>query len=331
MNLKVIKLKFNSPLHLGEAWIGLEGCNTYVYSDTLFSGLCNAWAYVEEDIESFISTFSKTRPFYISSAFPFEECNGQTTYYLPKPLLPLKLIGDKEMQGKAGKMFKEIEFIPLSLFNQWIKGEPLNLDVELLRNYKEEYKTLFVKYTLPKVQLDRITSASGIYHYGLVSFKRGAGLYFLVKYKNNDALSRLKVGLEVLSEIGLGGERSAGCGKFTFEFVDAEFGLIEPDSPNAYITLSLYYPDEEEKSSIFNTDIAYDLIQRRGWVDSYSIRGGYKRKSCWMFKEGSVFPQVVKGDIIDLTPDILKNRENCHHIYRYGLPFLIGVNKTMES
>lgn len=321
MDMKVIKLRFNSPLHLGEAWIGLEWCNTYAHSDTLFSGLCNAWAYVYEDLE-FISNLHNTQ--LISSAFPFEETNGHTTYYLPKPLLPLKLVDDKESQGKIGKILKQMEFIPLPLFNQWINL--LDIDIQDLRAYKEKYKSLFVKDTLPKVQLDRITAGSGIYHYGAISFKEGAGLYFLVKYKDNETLSRLKIGLEVLSEIGLGGERSSGCGNFTFEFVDTEFGLIKPDYPNAYLTLSLYYPYKEEVS-IFKSEIAYDLIQRRGWVDSYSIRGGYKRKSCWMFKEGSVFPQVVKGEIIDLRPDILKDREDCHPIYRYGLAFLIGVRR----
>jgi CRISPR-associated protein Csm4 len=326
MHQRIVKLRFDSGLHLGEAGIGLEGCSICAHSDTLFSGLCNAWASVYEEIDSLLLEFSDAPTLYLSSAFPFEEKEGATTYYLPKPLLPARLEGDKERRAGLGKILKEMEFIPLNLFNQWIQGDSMVLELEELKGYKEGFKSLFSRYTLPRVQLDRITSASGIYHFGLVRFKEGTGLYFVVRFKDEKALSRLQVGLEVLSEVGLGGERSSGYGRFTFELIDEDLPLRKPVNPDAYVTLSLYYPHKEELS-ILKGRIDYELIERKGWIDSSSIRRGYKRRPCWMFKEGSVFPQIVKGDIPNVTPGILENRGDSHKIYRYGLPFLIEAKR----
>lgn len=317
----VVKLKFTSPLHIGEPGIGVENCIDFIHSDTLFSGIINTWAFVygREDLEEIISDL----PFRISSAFLYREHNGETVYYLPKPCLtPPPAIDDDTKE-----ILKDMDFIPHEFFIEWISLLRISYNKDKLVSYSELYKDSVKTYFLPRNELDRTTLASTIYYVGLVNFQEDAGLYFLINI-NEEIWPKFKKVLSLLGERGLGGERSIGCGTFKVKGEEEPF-LKEPSSPHAYCTLSLTNPGDKEIDNIKEYVVGYHLIRRAGFVSSPFFNEVHKKRPCWMFAEGSVFNEDIEGQLVRVTPDKLKENGSpkYHPIYRYGYSFMIGVKR----
>lgn len=66
----------------------------------------------------------------------------------------------------------------------------------------------------------------------------------------------------------------------------------------------------------------YELITRRGWISSPEA-SNLRRRTIWMFKEGSVLsgqPEWGIGQLVNLKPD-----PSPHDVWRYGYAFPIGV------
>ena len=82
--IKIVKLNFTSPLHIGEVGIGLEESSLVLHSDTIFNAICNALAklYGRDWVTDFLRNFEAKPPFRISSGFPFAD----ETLYFPKPM-----------------------------------------------------------------------------------------------------------------------------------------------------------------------------------------------------------------------------------------------------
>jgi len=150
--MKAVKLKFKTPVRIGELGIGLEGVSEVIHSDTLFSAIANALADLNEDVEDFVEKVSNGE-LRFSSAFPF----GQDTYYLPAPVKPYE---------------KKVDpFVPKDVFEDLLICDEVDRDVVKEKPYKE--------FELPKVAVDRITANTSIYYVSLLKFDDG-GFYFLV-------------------------------------------------------------------------------------------------------------------------------------------------------
>lgn len=342
MTERVYHLRFRSPLRIGERGVGLEATRTYIPADTLFSAVCSAWRllYDTDSLQSeLLHPFSKaqTVPFLISSAFPFA---GEVCFY-PKPLgiRPSNL-------NKSEKIFKRVRFVSKIVFQQMIEGSPPDFQERDCANgdlvwltYDERKslndcvdeatgKLLFWKTTVvPRVTLDRITNASQIWHMGMVQFVKGAGLWFAVRFlQDSEAIvNKFEACLRLLEDSGIGGERGAGLGLFRFESKDHNV----PNNPSAtrFMTLSPFCPaSKDELQSLLGEQVSYDLILRRGWIDSPE-GGNLRRKQLWMFGEGSVLtgnPQAAVGSLQDTKPDGIPD---LHPVYRYGYAFPVGVKE----
>lgn len=320
-----IKLKFTSPLHIGLPGIGAENCTPFIPSDTLFSGLIHSWALrhtMEETSES-IKEFQENPtapPFRISSAFLYRDKDAETVYYLPKPRLPL----DEWSREAYGEILKDMDFIPHYFFNQWIEGIA---DVSLLdpdsqkkekiklKAHQRLYEESISFYLASRNELDRPSLASTIYQVGLVSFDEEAGLYFLLEIEE-EKLAEFTQTLSLLGERGLGGERSTGCGQFEVVKKKENNFLEEVTSPDAYCSLSLVHPREKDIEAVKG----YALIRRSGFVSSPYFGEVHRKLPCRMLAEGSVFRRPIPGELVEVTPAILK-----HPIYRYGLAFMVGA------
>ncbi|NQS89996.1 type III-A CRISPR-associated RAMP protein Csm4 [Patescibacteria group bacterium] len=305
MNWYIVRLKFLSPLHIGddEAGIGVENVQSSIHSDTIFSAFVNAASLIDERSVDFLLQGN----FRISSAFPY----NKERYYLPRPFYPFP-----SSFGKHSKKVKRSQFLREADFQAWIRGEvnQENIVGPISRSqHAEEISDLDVR---PRNASDRQTSNTVIYHCGGSVFQENCGLYFVLE-TDSGGKGRFQEILETLKKFGLGGERSTGYGQFDFEIigpVDREEGTWRNIKTNAggdsFCLLSLWHPTESEEIGAK----AYQTVLRKGWIFSTSSAKQMKRKTFRMFKEGSVFRNQPIGELVDVTPQGFDD----HKVYRWG-------------
>ena len=296
----LVKLKPISPFHIGEPGIGLEGSQSYIPADLLFSAFCNAYGalFGKNELESLLNSFLTSPPFLISSAFPF--CKD--TLFFPPPLTQPKI------KEEYKKDLKGYEFIPFKAFTQWIRREEISFPFE-----KFEHEVAL----LPSVVLDRVNMSSQIYHRSALFFPEEGGLFFLLRLNDEAFLDKFKGALSLLGEMGIGGERSLGYGYFQIKCIE-EKSLFPPPNSSPILTLSPVIPSEDEAVDL--SQCYYRLSLKSGWTASVSQRQQMRRKRIWMMSEGSVFPKPIKGKLVDLTPEGFP-----HKVYRYAFAFPVGV------
>ena len=75
-NYTIYRLRFRSPLRVGERGVGLEVTRPYVPADTLFSAICSTWRELYgadslvQEVLAKIAEKPVEAPFFLSSAFP---------------------------------------------------------------------------------------------------------------------------------------------------------------------------------------------------------------------------------------------------------------------
>lgn len=324
-----------SPLHLGEHGIGLEETAEFVHSDTLFGGLCFAWADVfgARALEELLASFAAGRPpFIISSAFPRL---GRVRLF-PRPMLPLPV------NEPAAELLKDVRWVSEGIFRAWVHGddlttraEPANVIGRTVWVGPDERPGLPSTQTarpywevdiVPKVALDRVTSASNLYYVGQVRFAPDCGLFCLVSAGADGVYDEIRAALEALGELGLGGERSLGLGNFRVE--DAGPWQAPAGGPR-FLTLSLYHPTTADlEAGVLEPGAAYRLVVRSGWVASPAWPGR-RRKWVRMLTEGSVLVGGggrFYGDLADVTP--VEPIPGAHPVYRYGYAFPVGLRSS---
>jgi len=314
--MKIIRLKFRSGLHIGSDYggIGRERVQETVHSDTLFSMLVNACAESQglSNVPEFIQSVKV-----ISSGLPYvRRSRDRYDYFLPRPLIdPMNFCGQwgADRKQKYHKHIKKCAFVDRDTFTPWVQGREINLN----KIKEPEYRTLFTIALRPQHARDRLTYASAIYHTGELFFADNAGLYFLIDGVSNDTLQLL---MGQASLRGLGGRRSNGCGCFNYQMedIDRSWEVLLNGPGEAFTILSLFHPEETEFSTL--NPKAYNLVQRKGWTYSAVASGQFKRKTCHMFGEGSVFGGKPQGQLVDVTPPAMLE---FHPIYRFGKAFSI--------
>ena len=333
---QLVKLDFkNNPAHFGELGIGMEETSERARSDTLFSALVISYARLGKNVDTLLQRFHQEEvPFRLSSSFIYREQDSKTTYFLPRPKhFPTNYpIGD---DLKIAKDYKKINFLDLATWKSWYQNGGFDQDAKLPEN---SYSKCFEIDKQPKVAIDRNTRATNLYHTSFVRYlsnpKDKSGLYFLIEFHDpsleND-FNDLKAALEILGEEGLGGERSSGAGQFepSWHDLDEQWQkLIDFELKGDFQSLiSLYWDDE----LIALENSSYELQERGGWITSSAKN--QRRKKVIMFAEGSVFQEIPKGKLADVTPyDPKGNKLSPHNVYRSGialsLPIKIDVKES---
>jgi len=351
----IVHLYFKNALHIGAAnsGVGIEATQDFIHSDTLWAAIANHWAILgkagdisfEEFLDGFRTKkgnkiYSKEEPlFRISSAFPLAD--NDRTYWLPKPLsVPMAFsksnTEDREYQlNEYGKKVKQEKFIPLKVFKEWIGFEKNASDVG-----EAERRGISSDQMRPHAAIDRISMQAQLFHSGITyfdKFEERVGLYFLVQC-DKETKESLEEIFKVIYETGaIGGNRNIGLGALAekpfFQEATAFAELFETENSNAYCLLSLFCPSKSEMPSE-ETAVAYNPVLRKGWTGSLSTGIQRKRKTVYMFSEGSVFQNKNKlnGCLTDVTPDktIAPEWNGLHDVYRYGyalsIPIKIDLN-----
>lgn len=322
MNLWAISIRLRSSIHLGESEGGLEGSGVLPMSDTLFSAFCHAYRllYGSAELGKILGEFlNGDIPFRISSAFP--SWNGVD--YYPVPL----------NQIEREKDLKKALWIERKGFEKLIRGEALG---DILKDGKLSYLPMpkkpgeeekrgakpskpWVSEEAPRVGLDRRNNHPGerYFQFTQVYFEPTASFFFLVKIDREALWPRLKATWQLLSDEGLGGDRSVGKGLFyPPEFCEVSLDL--PKRRDAQVLLSLYYPDSTELPALH--DGFYEFIERKGYMYSPEVQS-LRRQAVRLLRAGSVIPgsKALSGKLVDVTPGAFSG----HRVYRFGIPLTI--------
>ncbi|MCU0542581.1 MAG: type III-A CRISPR-associated RAMP protein Csm4 [Oscillatoriaceae cyanobacterium Prado104] len=340
---KLFKLNFGkNPVHFGELGIGIEETNERVYSDTLFSAWVSAYArlFGKVAVEGLLREIQEEPLFRLSSTFVYRQLEGQTIYYLPRPLL--RPINYPEDDFKFTKAYKKLNYLPLEIWQRWYQGEEgftksdseelfaktqgkANGDLQKAGTF--DCGEAFRKAKIPKIAVDRTTRATNLYSTGFVKFQESSGLYFLAEFSHQNVANTFSAVLNFLGEEGLGGERSSGAGQFKVEVSDLTSTwqqVIDFSGKSAYSLISLFWENPLPNDCLENA--SYELQKRGGWVSSSPSGSQRRRKSVQMFVEGSVFPVKPQGKLANVTPDGFTN----HQIYRSGISLSLPIKISNE-
>jgi CRISPR type III-A-associated RAMP protein Csm4 len=155
-------------------------------------------------------------------------------------------------------------------------------------------------------------------------FSKEAGLFVIVDAPD-ELFQELNSLTKELGVNGIGSDRNVGGGHF--EIIADEIDIDVPQNANSQILLSLFIPEKEELDLLKLKDSQYSLIQRGGFIAGSSVYEfrHLRRKSVYMFEEGSVFPnfEKLKGKIVNLAPTW--NDKRMHKVLRSGKPFTLPI------
>lgn len=321
MSLWCVRLSFLDRVHFGSLGVGLESVEEVLHADSLYSALCHAWSahFGASDLTALIDRFRQEPPFLFSSTSPFIN----DIFFLSKPMTPPPGFEQAETRLEYGKKVKKAAYLTRAHFSAWVQGRPFPF-VEL-EKAAELLQQVSHKELIPRVALGRENNRSEIFHVGVLRFAGNAGLYFLMRLVDETLLPQLRAALSLLGEMGLGGERAYGLGRFTVQIEQADSGwdFLEGQAGARVLTLSPFCPPASDLDVVDET-CSYGLVEKKGWIHSPFTYQQLKRKTVVMFTAGSVFSCSLKGQVLDVTPAAW-DVESSHPVYRFALPFFIPV------
>ncbi|MGC9063856.1 MAG: type III-A CRISPR-associated RAMP protein Csm4, partial [bacterium] len=266
MNYKIVKLLPQDVLRIKVGEGRLDKVSAIIHSDTLFSAIVNCYVklFGEDGLNDFINSLL------ISSLFYGLRISNRTEdiLFLPKPIVAINNIT---------KELKRIEWVSVNLLKDIISsfdGKKAYIDTNRLSflnprfviSKEEEFRTLpeqieFTDTSLePKVSIERSSNTvSNLYfqeelEIKSISLKDGVKLSLFLYFITKDIDRKFKGVLNLLTEEGIGGERSSGKGVFT----NWEEDIIDISDTGDYgVLLSLATPRKEEVNSL----VYYGLIK----------------------------------------------------------------------
>lgn len=326
LKLDTVRLHFNTPLHISNVRGDYNTTENMVHSDTLHAAIMQAWAALGKQ------EWIRSEPDYsLSSLFPFTNCNGQYVYFFRKPFHYIRQGKEMESEQVPGlaKKYKKVMYFDKDYFEAAIQGN-FNLAEEDIRGVyltgKEIYEGFISSHVTPRIRWPRNEAEdTEIFYMERLYFAGNSGLYFII-HANDEWQDKINIALKYLADSGLGTDRAIGNGRFTFSFDHME--LMVPDSSDYSMNLSVFCPDSRKQlTSLLGDKAGYEIIRRGGWMGE--PHNTYRKKSIFMFNEGSVFCEPTEGiktlgRTVDLRPESTPNKVQ-HPVYRVGRSIFIPI------
>ncbi len=370
------RLTFASGLHLGTRGVNVAEAGVHIPSDTLFAGLLDAWRRTGGDPQALAGPFTTVPvqpPFLLTSAFPYA---GDVRFY-PVPV-DLACLLSPAVIADRGKSIKRIHFLSEALVQNMLAGERLDgwlypehvywepetgvalqdglfwltvaeiaglpkaMQRDRGRRHALRELRVFASGLTPRVTIDRVSSASTIFHSGRTTFAPGCGLWFGVAWlRPADAVDGAQAtyrqafaaALGLLADDGLGGERSTGYGAFSYAEAAAPAALPNPAPGRRGWLLSRYHPTSSElPAALDDPGAAYRLTAVGGWLLSPDVVA-QRRKRLYLVEEGSLVcpPAWPAGDVTDVRPEYDGAQGVPHPVWRYGLALAADLPDTQEG
>lgn len=330
LQLKIYKLHFTSPLHIGSVREDYGTSLATIFSDAMYAALTACLAKLGKEIPA-DGDLGCT----ISSLFPFYQKDKQTDaiLFLPRP---------QQAQVKAKdptklKEYKKVCWLELSAFNQAINGgNPFDTcsicgkylmkpDMSFGVDYdKKPYSDFVVSQVSERVAIPDRTGHEDAdpFYMDRVSFRDYSGLYFIA----DGDCTLLGEALRLLALEGIGTDRNVGNGFFEYETSTITLDL--PKDANHVITLSSFIPESKVQldAMLASDNAAYELQRRGGWITTYPNQS-LRKNVIYMLSAGSVFGYqadsvITLGKIIDLRPDMPEVK---HPIWRNGKALFVPI------
>lgn len=333
MDYKIYKLRFTSPLHIGDERSDYDNSLTTIHSDTLYAALtaCIAKVGGSHIAEKGDLGFS------VSSLFPYYQRKEKSTpiYFLPKSK---RVELPNENQLTIAKKIKKVQWLGLSYFQKQIDGISLFKGVNLNHvrgGYLCEqeipqdfmYSEVQTRVAVPRYGVDGHKDDAEPFYMERIRFSDHSGMFFLAAGDT----THLENALNVLQYEGIGTDRTVGNGYFAWEKGKKEDLKIRFSSSSKMMSLSMFCPKPSEVPNLLKgNDTSYDFKRRGGWVTSAG-HNTIRKNTVYMFTEGSVFNAQKSiegietyGEIHDLKPGILKSKVP-HPMWRSGKAIFIPV------
>jgi CRISPR-associated protein Csm4 len=361
--LTLYQCRPKTGFHFGEEGLELEESRVSFPSDSLFAALVATVAEQEgpDAAAAFVAPFlGDEPPFRLTSVFPYvgrlpllplPHLRLHTVTQLPRkfakkvryvspgifqalaqgeamdPYLEGSPAGRFLQEGAVWLTAGEVEQLPAA----WLtpppgtKGNLAEQQARLRQPDRLNLRRVWQQGSVPRVTLDRATSASTIYLMGRVAFNENCGLWLGVAYQEASWRSRLEELLRHLGDRGIGGERSNGYGGFSLLGEPDLASPLPPDSPgsDAWLLLSRFHPRPGEVRLLQDGRAAYQLVTVGGWLTSPAHQH-LRRKRVNLVAEGSVLAGDVRGDLVDVRPAWT---DFSHPVYRYGLALTVPVRQ----
>ncbi|MBE6753237.1 MAG: type III-A CRISPR-associated RAMP protein Csm4 [Ruminococcaceae bacterium] len=327
MRSLLFKLHFTAPLHIGssENARSQEGSSMTFCADTLFSALCctAAGGADQTDAERLCNAVREGR-LWLSDSFPF--CGERL--YLPKPFI--RRVATEAQAVSERKAAKKLRYIPIDQLREYLDylaGKGSFSPAAVHQSFG-----IAVQSTRAAVFENEDTVP---YSVGSFSFAEGCGLYVIVRCEDK-LVPLLEMLMQQLGIGGIGGKISSGYGSFVAETLPFDgnaggqlgllYSMLTAEEADYFITLSASLPQEEELAGVVgDAEIAYSLIRRAGFVQSFAYGGEpLKKKTQHFFCAGSAFRRRYAGALYDVAPrDEQWTRP--HPVLRYGKAMMMGV------
>lgn len=319
----VIKFKFNTPVHFGDLNQGPDNTSSdfLMQNDSIFSALVieanNLFG--QSGVDKIYKMCNESVTF--SSMMPYKNEN----YFIPKPTMFIEATKQSEKENYA-KMLKKLKYIPASYLSEYlIKGKTSELPVDEL---VEKQKSFGEHSVEQKVTITRDENEDNVpFHIGSFTFSKDSGAYILVSCEPEE-MNYLKGLLTSLGFVGIGGRRSSGYGKFSFEVIKLSesqnedlkaYNNLINGTFERYMTLSVCLPKDLTDELL--EDAYYMLVRRSGFIDSTTYNSSImKKKDVFAFSVGSTFTEKFEGQIKNVASEFGK-----HPVYKNLKPFFIGV------
>jgi len=352
MRILRFELFKNSKFMIGDNNNNNNNLKETFSSDSLFSAIINNLSLIEPNkIDEIILRF-KNGTNSISSLFLGLKINDEKTnsetdiYFIPRP--HLNIIGPDLLSSKRFKKIKYLSIKALKKYSKNIINNNITLkviekdhviledeflllkdEIQLISEDAFSMKELrnldFIKTKeKPKVTVDRLfgNNDNNFYYSNELNIFANKSRYisiepFYYALLRGELEEYLLASLNLLVDQGIGGKRSIGFGGFvSLELLDQTDIFAENSESKYFYNLSVICPERADMKSL----LTYSLDKRSGYV--YSEGGtSFKKNGIFVIKEGSIFKNEVKGQIIDIAPSDF----NDHPIYLNGKAFLLGL------
>lgn len=296
------------------------------HSDALFSAVCAAMAQLglaEEWLQATAAS-SGGPAVRFSSFFPFA---GDTLLIVP----PRSLWPPPE---STKIRYKGARFVPVSVIEGLFSDKAVDEDRWTVDGENECLVPSNPGRGPFRVALRSSAGVDRLHHAGVelhstacMEFARGAGLWTLVQFADQDAASRwqapVRSALLILADSGFGGERSRGWGRSDTPewqpWTPPQVPAVDQPIDRAHWLLSLYTPAESDPVDWKRGN--YATVQRRGRIES-AARWGEPKQPTTMIAEGSVLlaSSDLRGAASNVAPEGFP-----HPVYRAGFALTIPI------
>jgi CRISPR type III-A-associated RAMP protein Csm4 len=323
----IVRFRPVGPWRFGPDSGARDRVDSICHSDALFSAVTHAMARLGslEDWLAATTNESNTPAVRFSSLFPFQ----RETLFVPPPRSVWPPPASARIRYKAAKLVP-VEVIQSLLSDQPIDEDRWILDGEsecLVPSDRNRTGGPFRTAVRSNIAVDRLSQGVLEPHStACLEFSPEAGVWMLVVFADDEARNRwsgpVRGALKLLSDTGLGGERSRGWGRSADpEWADGDSIFLQPseEQPTAHWLLSVYDPASDDEVDWATG--SYSTLTRSGRIES-SNRWGDLKQTTRMIAEGSVLvsAQQPRGSVRNVAPEGFP-----HAVYRAGYAVSVPI------